>query len=506
MSLIYLDHASLSFGDRQILDDVSFGINPGDKIGLVGHNGSGKSTLLKCLTGQLQLDKGAVIRRRNLGRIGYIEQDIPQSLENESLYDVLLDAIPADERGYNSWKADVALENIGTPSELWRRKISELSGGWRRLALIARTNLANPDLLILDEPTNYLDLEKIIRLENWLKTNVSVPYLLVSHDRQFLDNTTNRTLTLRAGKLFDHDLPCSKSRQVIAQQDVLDARKRNAQEEEIRRLERSAKRVIEWGKYNPSLASKGKTMEGRAEKLKEKITDAYKDPKRNVLLSGSHIRPNIVLSVINGAVATPANDRLFCIPELYVAKGDRITILGENGTGKTMLLKQLAAAFDNPDGMPAVRFNPQVLLGYFDQNMDSLPKNMGMSDCLATLPDMKNPGIVSSLANAGFLYKDQNKLIGALSFGERARFFFLYLHLQRKNFFILDEPTNHLDIDGQEKLENELLENMNTSIFVSHDRHFMQSVANRFFMIERGRLKEIDSPGVFYDRINTINQ
>jgi ATPase subunit of ABC transporter with duplicated ATPase domains len=504
MSLISIDNGFFSFGDKVILGGVSLNINAGDKIGLVGDNGAGKSTLLKILIGQLQLNRGAVTRSKNLHKIGYIEQDIPKDLENKTLREVLLDAIPLEERDYNAWKAEIALENIGAPADHWDKKVSELSGGWRRLALIARTNLDNPDLIIFDEPTNYLDLEKILHLENWFRANLDCPYLLVSHDRQFLDNVTNRTLTLRDGKIMDHKLIYSKAREIILKQDILDAQKRQEQTEEIKRLERASKRLITWGLYAPKLAQRGKAIQTRADKIKDRLTDVYKEKTRDINLRQEQIRPNIVLRMQDCDIKTPDSKQLFHINELFVSRGDKIVLLGVNGSGKTQCLRALVSAY-NSQNDTSIRFNPQVNLGYFDQNMDSLPNNMTISDNLSKSTNLSNQGVSNALIKAGFPYKELDKRIGSLSFGERARYFFLMLHSLQKNFFILDEPTNHLDIDGQEKLEDELLNNDNTCIVVSHDRHFVQSVATRFMMINKGRLIEIDSPEIFYNKLKHYN-
>ena len=501
MSLLSIDSGFFSYPDKVILGGVSFNINPGDKIGLVGDNGAGKSTLLKILMGQLELDKGAVVRSRSLRKIGYIEQDIPKDLEGKTLREVLVDAIPPEERDYNAWKAEVALENIGAPADHWDKKISELSGGWRRLALIARTNLDDPDLIIFDEPTNYLDLEKILNLENWFRTNLSCPYLMVSHDRQFLDNVTNRTLTLRAGDIIDHKLPYSKSREIILKQDILDAKKRQEQADEIKRLERTAKQLVIWDQFT----TKHKPLLTRVGRIKENLTDAYKEKKRDINLRQEQIRPNVVLRIKDCDITTPDGRKLFRINDLYVSRGDKIVIMGKNGAGKTQCLKALVAAYAAETGA-AIKFNPQVNLGYFDQNMDSLDAGMTISDHLQQSTNLTNQGVATALIKAGFPYKELDKKIGALSFGERARYFFLLLHHLHKNFFILDEPTNHLDIDGQEKLEDELLDNDNTCIFVSHDRHFVGSVATRLMMIDRGKLIEVDSPEIFYKTLEHYTQ
>ncbi|MCL2629731.1 MAG: ATP-binding cassette domain-containing protein [Alphaproteobacteria bacterium] len=496
MSLISVDKGFFSFGDKVILDGASFNINPGDKIGLVGDNGSGKSTLLKILMGKIELDDGLVIRSKSLNKIGYIEQDVPKDLENKTLRQALLDAIPVNERDYNAWKVETALEDIGAPSGLADKKISELSGGWRRLALIARANLSDPDLIIFDEPTNYLDLEKILHLENWFRANLKCPYLMVSHDRQFLDNTTNRTLTLRGGKIIDHKLSYSESRKVIIKRDILDAEKRAANINEIKRLESVAKRLIIWDRYT----TKAKAIHTRVNRAKENLIEGHKEKTRDINLRQTAIRPNVILRVKDCDIKTPDGRQLFRISDLYVSRGDKIVLLGANGTGKTQCLSALVQAYDSETDASA-KFNPQVNLGYFDQNMDSLPGDKSISEHLSASTNLDDFGVRGALIKAGFPFNELDKKLSDLSFGERARYFFLLLHNLHKNFFILDEPTNHLDIDGQEKLESELLNNDNTCIFVSHDRRFVQNVASRFIMIEGGRLIEIDSPDIFYNKL-----
>ncbi len=268
MSLLIANDLGIAHGATTLLTRGAFAIGEGDRIGLVGANGSGKSTLLRALAGEHEADHGKLATRRGL-TVGYAEQELPEHLSDVPLRDAVLEALPAAQRDDESWRVDVMLASLGFPYELHERNLCALSGGWQRLALIARASISEPDLLLLDEPTNHLDLAKILHLERWLADEVRGALVIVSHDREVLDRCTNRTIFLRDTKLYDFTAPYSEARRLLTEHDLAAARAREAEEAEVKRLERSAKRLASWGKVfdNEKFSRRARSMEKRIEKM-----------------------------------------------------------------------------------------------------------------------------------------------------------------------------------------------------------------------------------------------
>ncbi len=510
MSLISVENASLSGHAGMLFEDLSFSINEGDKIGLVGNNGCGKSTLLNAIAGEIELSKGAIRKKKGL-KIGYIAQSVPERFEDMTLRQVLEDAIPPQELDYSQYKVDMALEALGTPPDIYDRPMRLLSGGWRRLALIARTNLDDPDVLILDEPTNHLDVGKIMRLENWLRDTVFVPYLVVSHDRAFLDHCTTKTLIMRGGKVHTFRQSFSDAKETLLQKDSADAHERKEKQKKIDKLKQTAKEFKVRGKNfgSESLSRIAKNIEKRVEQMEDILPDMYQERERRISLGENEIEYNkVVLRIKNLDICIPGTDtRLFHVDQLEISKGDRIVILGLNGKGKSLFIKELMKAYregkKNPFGCSTadpVYFNQQVVVGYVDQELSLLPPNKNLQDFIQEYFGVDRTKAIRELVNAGFSINEQNAEIKTLSFGQKARMAFLVLKNEQPNFYIMDEPTNHLDIDGQERLERAILDNDNPCVFISHDRQLVSNVANKFFLIERGRLRQIQSPEPFYQQ------
>ena len=261
----------------------------------------------------------------------------------------MLSAIPEDEQDYSSWKIDVALDDLEVPHELWDKKISELSGGWQRLALIMHANLEEPSVLLLDEPTNYLDLGKIFLLEKWLKQSVKTPYIVISHDRTFLDNCTTKTVHMRDGKLIVHNVPYTRAREALLNEDLAAAKARKIEEKEIARIRAAAKRIHIWSNgRNPDMERRSKAIAHTADQLEAKKTEVYVPPKREINFAQESVRPNTLLTLKNINVMTPDGRLLFKIPEIYINKGDRVALLGVNGSGKTSLIRQLLEGYKTP--------------------------------------------------------------------------------------------------------------------------------------------------------------
>ncbi|MDP3746980.1 MAG: ABC-F family ATP-binding cassette domain-containing protein [Phenylobacterium sp.] len=501
-AVLGVENASFFYGSNRVFEGVSFQLDDA-RTALVGENGAGKSTLLKCLLGELVLMDGQIVRSRGL-KIGYVPQDVPEGLSDQPLRQVLEAALPVTD-GSEDWKVDVLLDEIGVAFETAEQPFGSLSGGWQRLMLIAAAaRLSEPDLLVLDEPTNHLDLSNVNVLEGWLDENRRLPMLIVSHDREFLQRTTSRTLFLRADGAHSFAAPFVEARQALLHRDAADAVRRQLESKEIDRLQKVAARYRVWGVKNDKFHKRAKATEKRIDRIEAERTGAYSARERKLELAEGEIEAKIALRIENYAVTVPDGSRkLFHIDKLSVAVGDRIALLGVNGAGKSMLLSALARAWDpalrHYDGQASLRFNPQSRLVYFDQRMADLPLKVSLVDYLTSVEGATNRDANAMLAKAGFPYLRIKGPIADLSHGERARLVFLRMTLAKPNLYLLDEPTNHLDIEGQEDLEAQLDGADVACLFVSHDRYFTRAAATRFLEIRKGRLLEVEGPDAFFE-------
>lgn len=499
-AVLGVENASFYYGSAKVFENVSFQLDDA-RTALVGDNGAGKSTLLKCLLGELELNDGQIVRSRGL-KIGYVPQEAPAELDARTVREVLQAALPLT-GGAEDWKVDVLLDEIGVSPETARQAFGSLSGGWRRLLLIAAAaRLTEPDLLILDEPTNHLDLSNINMLETWLQGE-RLPMLIVSHDREFLQRMTSRTLFLRSDGAHSFRAPFVEAREALLQRDAADAVRRQLESKEIERLQKVAARYRVWGVKNDAFHKRAKATEKRIDRIEAERTSAYAARERRLELHDGEMDAKVALRIRDHTVATPDGARkLFHIDRLSVAAGDRIALLGVNGAGKSMLLSTLARAFDpqqqHYDGQAPIRFNPQSRLAYFDQKMADLPLKTSLLDYVCSAEGATDRDANALLVKAGFPYLRIKGPIADLSHGERARLVFLRIKLERPNLYLLDEPTNHLDIEGQEELEAQLDGSESACIFVSHDRYFTRSAATRFLEIRKGRLVEVDGPDEFF--------
>ena len=498
-----MDQGSFFYGSSRVFTDVSFLLDDA-KTALVGENGAGKSTLLKCLSGELELDRGKLLKSRGL-RVGSLPQDTPEGLATVPVRDVLRRSLEKIGAGDDDWRIDVLLGEIGVSHETADLPFGSLSGGWQRLMLIAAAaRLEDPDILVLDEPTNHLDLANINVLEQWLTVDFDIPMLIVSHDREFLNRVTDRTLFLRADGVHAFKAPFTTAREALLRRDATAAVHRKLEEKEVKRLEAAAARYKVWAQKNPLLNKRKNAIETRIARIQDNHTKTYVSRERRLELSDGEIEAKVALRVTDRVVTTPDGSReLIRIDRLAIAAGDRVAILGVNGAGKSTLLTALAAAYDpdqrHYDGQAPVRFNPATRLAYFDQSMRDLPLSASVLDYVAAAPEATEKDAIRLLAQAGFPFKRISDPIVQLSYGERSRLMFLRMKLERPNFYLLDEPTNHLDIEGQEALEAQLEETDVSCVFVSHDRYFTRSAATRFLEIRKGKLVEVEDADAFFD-------
>ncbi|MBB3020987.1 ATPase subunit of ABC transporter with duplicated ATPase domains [Microvirga lupini] len=486
-----------------LFQNLNLAIGEGDRLGLVAGNGAGKSTLLKCLAGVIEPTHGDIVRSRGLS-VALVEQDVPAPLLDLSFHDVLHRALPADEREGQEWRVDMVLDEFETPEDLRNRPMRALSGGWQRLALIARAWITQPDMLLLDEPTNHLDLEKLFKLESWINTaDYTAPIVVASHDRDFLDACTTRTLFLRPEESIAFAHPYRRARDLLEAHDASAQAQREKTLREVKRLRQSAQELRNVGINSGSDAAQIKSaqIKRRADALEQTARVLHRERPGEIRLGNRGTHARLLVALENVTVEAPDGRRLFMIPKLEVAQGDRIVVLGRNGAGKSQLVQLLHRAMLAPDGLPGIRVSPSLALGYVDQDMRQLPDKATAHDFILSrfrLGDQRSRAV---LTEAGFSIERQALCIARLSPGQKARLGLLALRLSEPNFYLMDEPTNHVDIPGREQLEAEILEAEATCIVVSHDRSFVTAIGTRFLLIDKGRLREIDGPEAFYESI-----
>ena len=502
MTILTLKDIGVTLG-APLFSGLSLTLNPGDRLGLVAANGRGKSTLLRIIAGEVEPTTGDVTRARGL-QIGHLAQDIPETLLPLPFYAAVLDALPAEQAEYESWRVDIVLDDLAVPAELRDRTLAALSGGWRRMAMLARVWVREPDCLLLDEPTNHLDLERIAGLEAFL-TGLprSFPMIVASHDRAFLNRVTNRTLFLRPEASRDFALPYSHARASLDEADAADARRFGNEMQKAAGLRRQAAKLKNIGINSGSdlLTVKTKQLSERAERIEAAARPAHREGSAGAIrldAARSHARALVTLEDV--AVTAPDGRVLFRTGAKWIVPGDRVVLLGANGAGKSRALALIAAAI-SAGGAEGVRISASVVPGICDQGLDALNGTDAPFDLIAGRYGQSDQTVRGLLAGAGIDIAAQDRPAGNLSGGQRARLAMLILRLIRPNLYLLDEPTNHLDIEGQEALERELMAEDVSAFIVSHDRAFVRAVGTRFWQIERGRLEEVDDPEAYFARM-----
>src|SRR5476649_2656378 len=489
-----LSAQSLGFDNTfgPLLAEISFALKKCDRIGLIGHNGCGKSTLLKIISGAIPASRGTVTVANHC-MMARVEQQLPTELHGSTLLDAILNYLPDTLHQPERWQAEVLLVSLGFDEAAWRLTAGTLSGGQHTRLLLARALIRQPDLLLLDEPSNHLDLPTLLWLEQFLQ-NWGGSFVLVSHDRRLLDSVTNCTWILRDKTLQFIRLPCTEARRALEEKDAADAHRHQAEQKEIDRVAKSAKRLALWGSVydNEKLARKARHMEKQVERLKEDQTDLTAGNQWQLRLNGEALPADRVLALSDMQVRpAPQAPVLFKLGEMRVKSGDRVALVGRNGCGKSTLLHHLWQTFNQPTAADTgVVFHPKVRMGYYDQSLHQLHDDDSLSDALTAFAPLTEDQRKMALIGAGFPYLRHQQTVSTLSGGERSRLLFIGLTLANYSLLLLDEPTNHLDMEGKEELTETLKTFSGAVLLVSHDRTLIEQSCNRFWLIHQQRLEE----------------
>ena len=517
MSLITLVGVDKFYGAEQILQGVSFRIERGDHIALVGANGAGKSTLLRIIAG-LDVPDGGTVSSASATRLVYLPQE-PDFSGAATLYEAMLDpfreAIEAQERlrsleremaadghdparmeeygrlqalvehtGYDyRERIERVLIGLELERDTWHMPIDKLSGGQRTRASLARTLLQDADVLLLDEPTNHLDIAALEWLESYLR-NLKQAFLIVAHDRYLLDRVTRRTLELSFRRVTAYDAPYSRYLELKAERLERQRKEYEAQQEVIGKTEEFIRRYGAGQRY--------KEARGRQKRLDrlERIDRPQQEDTVRLRLSKPKRSGDIALEVNDLLVGFTGNP-LIRLPEtVVVRRGEKLALIGPNGSGKTTLLRTLIGELPPLEGH--VRWGANTSIGYYSQTLAQLdPSRTALEEVQRTRTMSEEEGR-SQLGRFLFSGDDVFKRVAVLSGGEKSRVALAKLILEEPNVLVLDEPTNHLDIASRDALQRVLDDFAGTLLFVSHDRYLIDSVTQELWVVEQGVMLRYD--------------
>ena len=529
--MISLDNLTVSYGGWTLFDNISFLINPKDRIGLVGKNGAGKTTLLRIITGEQQPTSGAVTLNGDC-TIGYLPQtmrvadtttlaeetakafeevlrleaeiealtrEIAERTDYESSeYEQLLHRLNDAQDHYHilggeTRDADIekTLLGLGFKRSDFGRATSEFSGGWRMRIELAKLLLRRPSIFLLDEPTNHLDIESIQWLEEYLR-NYNGAVLLISHDRAFLDNVTNRTVELSLGKITDYKVSYSKYVVLRAERR---AQQMAAYENQQRMIEKTEE-FIEKFRYKPTKSNQVQSRIKQLERLDRLEIEEEDLATLNIKFPPAP-RSGQIVAEISEAGMSFGEKHVFSGANFVIEKGDRIALVGRNGEGKTTLARMLIGQLTPTEG--SVRLGANVNIGYYAQNQDDLMD--GDFTVYDTLDRVAVGDIRTRLRDilGAFLFRgeDIDKKVKVLSGGERARLAMARMMLEPRNLLILDEPTNHMDMRSKDILKSAIMKYDGTVVVVSHDREFLDDMVQKVYEFRDGGVKEYLG-GIYY--------
>jgi ATP-binding cassette subfamily F protein 3 len=526
MISISLSNLTLILGSKTIFSNLSWEIQHDQKIGLVGPNGAGKSSLFKLITGENTAEPGGIIARAKGIKVGYLPQQ-PEFDPSALAFQLALDGNPrvaeierelaeiesslgtpsiyANEKAlstslerhartlaeYESLGGDSypnyvreMLLGLGLPEADLAKPVGVLSGGQKKLIGLARLLLVRPDVLLLDEPDNHLDLPGKAYLE---KLIIDYPYavVLVSHDRYLLDAVVTHIVEIEDGKLTTSS--GSYTDYIIEKQERLARAEElyQIQQRSIARMEMALKRYQQWVQVSDKFASRVRSMQTRLNKVKHLDQPELERRKMGLELSGWR-GSNQVLELVN--VHKSFSRPVLQDVRFMIRHGERVGLIGPNGSGKSVLLR-LILGMETPDA-GEIKIGPSIQIGYYAQEHETLDLNKTLIDAVRWSGKMSEAGAVAFLLRYLFTYKQASEKICTLSGGERSRLQLALLVLSDANFLLLDEPTNNLDIASAEVLENALSDFIGTVLVISHDRYFLDRTVKRILALEDGRVKE----------------
>lgn len=486
-----------------LLESINLTLKKGDRVGLIGHNGSGKSTLLRLLDGSLSPSAGTITHAHHC-LLARVEQHLPDELLSLTLLAAVCANIDPLRQESESWRAENLLSSMGFTAADWHLRAKTLSGGQHTRLLLARALISQPDVLLLDEPSNHLDLPTMLWLEQFLLTWQG-SFILVSHDVSLLNAVTQHSWILRDGKLHFFALACSAARKALAEQDAADQHRYQAEQKEIDRVSASAKRLATWGHVydNEDLSRKAKQMEKRVDKLKETQTMLSVGSQWRLQLKGDALTADRLLELNELQVRPePSSPPLFHLALQRIKSGDRVAIIGRNGCGKSSLLRLIWQRSQYAESENSIHLHPRVRVGYYDQNLRQLEDSASLLDALIPFAPSGEQDRKMALINAGFPWLRHAQPVGTLSGGERSRLLFVGLTLARYSLLMLDEPTNHLDIEGKEALAETLQQFAGGILLVTHDRSLIAESCNRFWLVDNGTLSEWHSLDALYQQLS----
>ncbi|MFD2542329.1 ABC-F family ATP-binding cassette domain-containing protein [Lacinutrix gracilariae] len=521
--MLNIHNLSISFQGEYLFEEITFKLNSGDRVGLIGKNGAGKSTMLKILSKEFEPDSGQIATDKDL-KIGFLKQDIDFVLgrtvleesyqafteikkieaqledintqlvertdyESEAYHQIMVDLNDLQHQyeiigGYNyQGETEKILQGLGFKREDFNKLTDTFSGGWRMRIELAKLLLQNNDLLLLDEPTNHLDIESIIWLEGFLK-NYTGAVVIVSHDKMFLDNVTNRTIEISLGRIYDYPKPYTK---YLVLRNEIKAQQLASQKNQQKQIEQTEKLIEKFR----AKASKATMAQSLIKKL-DKIDRIEVDEDDNSVMT-----LNFPVSVTPGKVVVEADkisknygdNQVLSEVSLMIERNEKTAFVGQNGQGKSTLAKILVGDLQH-DGNLKLGHNVQI--GYFAQNQaEYLDGNKTVLDTMIDAANETNRSKVRDILGS-FLFRGEEaeKYVRVLSGGERNRLALAKLMLQPFNVLIMDEPTNHLDIKSKNVLKDALQRFEGTLILVSHDRDFLQGLTDTVYEFKDEKLKK----------------
>lgn len=534
MAEIAVNNISKNFGITEIFSDVSFNINSGDKIGIVGVNGAGKTTLFNILARKLEPDSGELFIKNNT-KIGYMRQNVNIN-SDKTLFEYMLEEFDyifemedklreleerlASEKDVNSInklsldyneliekyndlgghyyesRIESVLKGMGFPKERFSDQVNTLSGGEKSRLSLGKLMLSNSDVLLLDEPTNHMDMKAISFVEQFLRDFNKI-VVIISHDRFFLDKVVNRIFLLENKSLYVYNTDYSNFMKNRNKDLEVQQRAYENQQKEIARQEAIIEKFATAGK---ALRKRGITQSRSRQKLLDKMKvlekPEYFDSKMKLKFSPSRESGEDVLRVENLSMAF-TDEYLYKDISFNIYKGQKVGLIGGNGTGKTTLFKIILNKLKPTAGQ--VDLGVGVFPEYFDQQQGNLSLDKTVIDEIwDDYPGLTHYEIRSYLAKFMFIGDDIFKTIDELSGGERARITLLKLMLSSSNFLLMDEPTNHLDIDSKEVLEEALNSYDATAFIISHDRYFLNKVVDKIIVIDNKTIEEFEGNYDYY--------